>query len=49
MLQINSKYNDDMAQEVLEWVASITEEELNCAGDMDNFYEILKDGKLLCK
>ncbi|XP_063704046.1 myophilin isoform X2 [Culicoides brevitarsis] len=47
--QINSKYSDELAQECLEWIREITGEAINVSGDMDNFYETLKDGTLLCK
>lgn len=49
LLQINSKYSEELAQECLEWIKTITGENINTNGDMDNFYEILKDGVLLCK
>lgn len=49
VFQINSKYSDELAQECLEWVREITGEAINVSGDMDNFYETLKDGVLLCK
>ena len=49
LLQINSKYSEELAQESLEWIQLITEEDFNVAGDMDNFYEVLKDGTLLCR
>jgi transgelin len=48
-LQINSKYSEELAQECLEWVKEVTNENINVSGDMDNFYEVLKDGVLLCK
>jgi len=47
--KINAKYSDELAQESLEWVRSITQEDFNVAGDMDNFFEVLKDGQLLCR
>lgn len=47
--QVNAKYSEELAQEVLEWIRVITEEDFNTAGDMDNFYEVLKDGTLLCR
>uniref|UniRef100_A0A023F9W3 Transgelin n=1 Tax=Triatoma infestans TaxID=30076 RepID=A0A023F9W3_TRIIF len=47
--KINSKYNEDHAQECLEWIKIITNEPINTSGDMDNFFEILKDGTLLCR
>ncbi|XP_065172560.1 myophilin [Atheta coriaria] len=47
--KVNAKYSEELAQESLEWIRSITEDDINTAGDMDNFYEVLKDGTLLCK
>jgi len=47
--KIQSKYSDEHAQEVLEWIKLITSESFNTSGDMDNFYEVLKDGTILCK
>jgi len=47
--KINSKYSEELAQECLEWIKIITSEPINTSGEMDNFFEVLKDGKLLCK
>ncbi|NP_001040372.1 myophilin [Bombyx mandarina] len=47
--KINSKYSEELAHESLEWIRMITGEPENTSGDMDNFYEVLKDGTLLCK
>jgi len=47
--KINSKYSDELAAECLEWVKEITGEPINTSGDMDNFFEVLKDGVILCK
>lgn len=47
--KINSKYSEELAQECLEWIRLITEEDINTAGDMDNFYDTLKDGTVLCR
>ena len=33
----------------MEWIKTITGENINTNGDMDNFYEILRDGILLCR
>nr|CAD7438792.1 unnamed protein product [Timema bartmani] len=49
MFQINSKYSEELAQESLEWIKEITGEDINVDGSMDNFYELLKDGTLLCR
>jgi transgelin len=48
-LQINSKYSDELAAESLEWIKETTGEPINTSGDMDNFFEVLKDGVILCK
>lgn len=48
-LQINSKYSDELAAECLEWIKEVTGEPINTSGDMDNFFEVLKDGVILCK
>ncbi|KAJ3662995.1 hypothetical protein Zmor_007307 [Zophobas morio] len=47
--KVNAKYSEELARESLEWIASITGDGISTAGDMDNFYEVLKDGQLLCK
>jgi hypothetical protein len=47
--KVNAKYSEELAQESLEWIRTITNEDINVAGDMDNFYEVLKDGLILCK
>jgi len=47
--KIQSKYSEEHAHEVLEWIKSVTNDDINTSGDMDNFYELLKDGLLLCK
>ncbi|XP_026755513.2 myophilin-like [Galleria mellonella] len=47
--RINSKYNDAIAHETLEWIKLLTGSPANTAGDAGNFYEVLKDGTLLCQ
>jgi len=47
--KIMSKYNEEHAQEVLEWIKVVTTDNINTSGDMENFYSVLKDGTLLCK
>lgn len=49
LFQINSKYSEELAAESLEWIKEITSEPINTSGDPDNFFEVLKDGVLLCK
>jgi len=47
--KINSKYSDELAAECLEWIKEVTGEPINTSGDMDNFFEVLKDGVILSK
>lgn len=47
--RINSKYNNEIARETLEWIRKLTGEPANTAGDAENLYAVLKDGTLLCK
>ncbi|XP_044269922.1 myophilin [Tribolium madens] len=47
--KVNAKYSEELAHESLEWIMKLTGDNINTAGDMDNFYEVLKDGQLLCK
>ncbi|BFF98009.1 myophilin [Drosophila madeirensis] len=47
--KINSKYSEELAQESLEWIKAVTAEPINTSGDTDNFFEVLKDGVILCK
>ncbi|CAG5041361.1 unnamed protein product [Parnassius apollo] len=47
--RINSKYNDDIAHETLEWIKKLTGAPADTSGSADNLYEVLKDGTLLCK
>ena len=44
-----SKYSEDHAREVLEWIHELTGEPSDLSGQPDNVYEHLKDGTLLCK
>lgn len=47
--RINSKFNDDIAHETLEWIKKLTGSPTDTSGNVDNLYEVLKDGTLLCK
>ncbi|KAF9798645.1 hypothetical protein SFRURICE_006975 [Spodoptera frugiperda] len=47
--RINSKYNEEIAQETLEWIQKLTGEPADTSGSAENLYSVLKDGTLLCK
>ncbi|VEN42118.1 unnamed protein product [Callosobruchus maculatus] len=47
--KVNAKYSEELASECLQWINAITNDGHPTAGDMDNFYEVLKDGTVLCK
>ncbi|OZC12908.1 hypothetical protein X798_00543, partial [Onchocerca flexuosa] len=46
--KVHAKYDDELAGQLLEWVAQLTGENFSTTGDMKNFLEVLKDGTLLC-
>lgn len=46
--KIQAKYDPELAGELLAWVKDVTGKDISISGDMDNFYETLKDGVLLC-
>uniref|UniRef100_A0A8R1Y033 Calponin-homology (CH) domain-containing protein n=1 Tax=Onchocerca volvulus TaxID=6282 RepID=A0A8R1Y033_ONCVO len=46
--KVHAKYDNELAGQLLEWVAQLTGENFSTTGDMKNFLEILKDGTLLC-
>ncbi|KAF2354364.1 Calponin domain [Trinorchestia longiramus] len=47
--KVNAKYDEGQAEQVLEWIKEVLKEDINTSGDADNFYEILKDGQVLCR
>lgn len=47
--KVLAKYDVKQAQEALEWIATIIEEEFDTSGEMENFQAQLKDGSKLCK
>ncbi|GMR51492.1 hypothetical protein PMAYCL1PPCAC_21687, partial [Pristionchus mayeri] len=44
-----SKFNDEEATLLLEWIKDVTKEEVNTDGDRGQFQETLRDGTLLCR
>ncbi|KAH7946589.1 hypothetical protein HPB52_001624 [Rhipicephalus sanguineus] len=47
--KIQSKYDPELAGQLLAWIKDVTGQDINTSGNMDNFYETLKDGVLLCQ
>ncbi|XP_022706571.1 myophilin-like [Varroa jacobsoni] len=44
-----SKYDAQLASEVMDWVKRIVGVDFDPSGEMDNVHEVLKDGTILCK
>jgi hypothetical protein len=47
--KVLSKYDANLASEVLQWIAAVTGETLDTNGSIENFTQLLKDGQLLCR
>jgi len=46
--KISAKYSEELASQVLAWIGESSGQQLDTNGNMDNFVEQLKDGKVLC-
>jgi len=47
--KIDAKFSEEQASECLTWIAAVLGKELDTTGSQDNFYELLRDGRLLCE
>jgi len=47
--KVNSKYSEEAAEECLYWIREVLGEDIKVDGSQDNFYELLKDGQVLCR
>uniref|UniRef100_A0A1I7VMP7 Calponin-homology (CH) domain-containing protein n=1 Tax=Loa loa TaxID=7209 RepID=A0A1I7VMP7_LOALO len=46
--KIQGKYDSELAEQLLEWVAQLTEKNFSTSGDVTNFLEVFRDGTVLC-
>ncbi|CAF5163170.1 unnamed protein product, partial [Rotaria magnacalcarata] len=46
---IQSKYDVAQAQEALQWISEMIDEQFDTSGDMNNVYQQLRDGRKLCQ
>ncbi|KAK5975704.1 hypothetical protein GCK32_020558 [Trichostrongylus colubriformis] len=44
-----SKFNNEEAQNLMEWIKGLIGEDFDTSGSRDNFREQLRDGQKLCK
>jgi len=47
--KVLAKYNEEQAAECLEWIREVTGLGINTDGQADNFFEVLRDGTILCR
>ncbi len=47
--QIHSKFDPELAGQILRWVQQNSGESFSTDGDVKNFCEVLKDGTVLCR
>jgi flagellar basal body-associated protein FliL len=47
--KVLSKYDDKLANEILEWIKSTIEEDFDTNGDIENVKNQLRNGDKLCK
>jgi hypothetical protein len=48
-LKVLSKYDVKQAEEILQWISAMINEEFSTSGSMDNLSAQLRDGSKLCK
>lgn len=46
---MDSKYDPNIASELLKWMSEVMNEKINTDGDKGSFYETLRDGQVLCR
>ena len=46
--QIHSKFDPELAGQILRWIESTSGVSFNTSSDINNFTEVLRDGTVLC-
>lgn len=47
--KVYNKFEPNLAEAILQWIATITDESFDTNGNVENFLQLLHDGTLLCK
>lgn len=47
--KVHSKFEPILANKILEWISTVVDEKFNTDGDVNNFFQVLQDGTLLCR
>uniref|UniRef100_A0A7E4V9Y6 Calponin-homology (CH) domain-containing protein n=1 Tax=Panagrellus redivivus TaxID=6233 RepID=A0A7E4V9Y6_PANRE len=47
--KIHSKYDEQLAAQLLTWIQTVSGLDIDTSGNVDNFLGLLKDGKVLCQ
>lgn len=47
--KVQSKFDPELAGQILSWIRSVSNQDFDTNGNMENFGQVLKNGVVLCK